>query len=296
MSRLLVTGASGFLGWNICRSAANRYQTTGIVNTHPCTLENVDVRMFDLADCAHVGKLVQEIKPDYVIHAAAQANPNYCQHHAQATQRINVEVPYALARACAAQGVRLVFTSTDLVFDGEHAPYTETDPAHPLSRYGRQKRAAEIKIGYACPSALICRLPLMFGDAPSHASSFLQPMLAAIEQGRQQTLFADEYRTIVSAISAAHGIVLLLEKGVSGIFHLGGRERFSRCGFGELLAQILHRRVSLNPAKRSDMKTPAPRPADVSLDSSKAFALGYAPALAKDSLVELACLRNVRSG
>lgn len=102
-------------------------------------------------------------------------------------------------------------------------------------------------------------------------------MLKAEKEGRKLQLFVDEFRTLIGPQNSVQGVFLALEK-VTGILHLGGNERISRYDFGKLLVEILgFNKIKLQPCKQKDMVMLAPRPPDVSLDSTKAKAIGYKP-------------------
>jgi dTDP-4-dehydrorhamnose reductase len=116
----------------------------------------------------------------------------------------------------------------------------------------------------------------MFGATP-HAPSFLQGFVAKLRQGETLQLFTDEYRTPASGESIAQGILLALGSDIP-CWHLGGQERLSRYEFGQYLVEILQLPVNLlQPCLRATVPMAAPRPADVSLDSSLAFSRGYNP-------------------
>lgn len=182
-----------------------------------------------------------------------------------------------LAGLCADAQIPCAFTSTDLVFDGLEAPYRETDPVSPISTYGEQKVLAEVGMLDRHPQVAVCRLPLMFGLAPPTASSFIQPFIQTLREGKELSLFNDEFRTPVSAATAARGLLLALRKA-EGTLHLGGRERVSRYQFGCRMAAALNLPLDkLKSCRQADIPMAAPRPADVSLDSSQAFQLGYHP-------------------
>ncbi len=288
MKRLLITGASGFLGWNLCRLARRDWTVHGIVHTHLIDIPGVRTHPVDLTSMHDLSACFRAVKPEAVIHAAAIANPNTCQLHPTETARVNVDASLNIASLCRDAGIPCLFTSTDLVFDGRHPPYREDDPPCPLNVYGVQKTLAEEGVRRAHPDATLCRMPLMFGDPGPAASSFVQPMIRTLREGGELRLFTDEFRTPVSGEDAALGLLLMLRKGVTGVVHLGGRERVSRYGFGLMLAEAMGIPPSrLVPCLQRDMPMPAPRSKDVSLDSSKAFALGFDPAPLALSLAEL---------
>ena len=173
MKQLLVTGASGFLGWNICTAAKELgFKVAGTVHTNALTVKGVDTYPVDVTDTASVEALFEKIRPDAVIHAAAIADPNACQKFPDKSRVINIDVPVHIAQLCSRFGCCCAFTSSDLVFDGTKAPYAENDTVAPVSLYGEHKAEAERRMLDVNPHTLICRMPLMFGDAPLHAKSF----------------------------------------------------------------------------------------------------------------------------
>lgn len=287
MRRLLVTGAGGFLGWNLCRELANTWDVVGTVRSQPVPLPSVHSVRLDLTDHALLRRTFREVRPDGVIHAAAISRPDRCQLEPSESARINVDVSVMLAELCAEAGIPLAFTSSDLVFDGRNAPYREEDPVSPVSIYGEQKAKAEEEILKRWPSAVVCRMALMFGDGGPGGASFLQPMVRAMRKGEPLKLFVDEVRTPLSGRDAAAGLALALESA-SGILHLGGPERISRFDFGRLVAEVLNLPGAvLVPTRQRDVSTPAPRPPDVSLDSSRARRLGFRPKPLRKALEDL---------
>jgi dTDP-4-dehydrorhamnose reductase len=277
MQKLLITGASGFLGWNLCQIATAEWEVHGTYDRHFTNFPNLHLHQIDLTQLDLIDAEIDRIAPDAIIHLAAASNPNFCQAHPVASARINIEVAQHLAKISAQAGIPFVFTSTDLVFDGTKPPYRETDPVTPINIYGEQKVTAEREILAAYPQATICRMPLMFGNVPPAATSFIQPWLKALADRQNLQLFVDEFRTPVSATTAARGLLLALARD-PGILHLGGNERISRYEFGKLLADVFELDSNLiSPISQRDLVMAAPRAADVSLDSTKAIELGYAP-------------------
>jgi dTDP-4-dehydrorhamnose reductase len=299
--RLLITGASGFLGWNLCRAAtAAGWSVIGVVNRHRIALPGgAESARMDLTDWDGMKELLDFARPSAVIHAAALADPNSCAKEPDASRKINLEASINLAGLCADAALPLAFVSTDLVFDGRGgAPYAESATPNPVCLYGEHKMLAENGMRERWPAITICRMPLMFGEPGPAARSFIQPMLAALREGREVRLFTDEFRTPVSGRDAAVGLLLALEenyklripdeqfdirksgiKNPSLLLHLGGRERLSRFEMGQLLARVAGLPESLLvKSRQADVTMPAVRPPDVSLDSRRAYALGYAPA------------------
>ncbi|BAU08291.1 NAD(P)-dependent oxidoreductase [Fischerella thermalis CCMEE 5330] len=287
MHKLLVTGASGFLGWHLCQLANLDWEVYGTYLTHAVEIPNTKLQKVNLTNFQELKQIFNEIQPAAVIHTAAQSQPNYCQNYPEESYATNVIVSQNIADLCADASIPCVFTSTDLVFDGLNPPYRETDPVCPVNRYGEQKVMAEVGMLERYPMTAVCRMPLMFGAATPTATSFIQPFIKTLQEGKELKLFLDEFRTPVSATTAAKGLLLALEK-VQGVIHLGGRERISRYDFGRLLVEIFQLPTTgLKACRQQDVKMAAPRPSDVSLDSSKAFALGYQPLSLRAELEKL---------
>ncbi|MEH2244028.1 SDR family oxidoreductase [Nostoc sp.] len=277
MKKLLITGISGFLGWHLYQLAKKEWEVYGTYFSHPLEIPGIKILKANLTDFQELQRIFSDVKPAAVIHTAAHSQPNFCQTHPEESHAINVTASCNLAGLCADNFIPCAFTSSDLVFDGLNAPYRETDSVCPVNLYGEQKAIAEAGMLERYPLTAVCRMPLMFGTATPTAKSFIQPFIQTLKAEKELSLFIDEFRTPVSGTTAAKGLLLALEK-VNGIIHLGGKERISRYDFGQLLVEVFQLPATgLKACRQQDVKMAAPRPADVSLDSSKAFALGYQP-------------------
>jgi dTDP-4-dehydrorhamnose reductase len=285
--RLLVTGASGFLGWHLCRQAIHRWQVHGTHYAHPFQLTGATAHGIDLTHREAVKHWLSQLRPDAVIHIAALSKPNQCEQEPELSYRVNVEVTRTLAEYCGRVQIPLVFTSTEQVFDGESAPYSETARPSPINVYGRHKVAAEQLIRQLHPGAVICRMPLMYGPASPTSQSFVQGFIQKLKDYQSLSLFVDEHRSPAYVEDAAEGLLMALEKG-SGVLHLGGPERISRYEFGLLLAEIFDLDASsISPSYRADVPMPAVRPADLTTHNSRAMALGYVPKTPREGLLAM---------
>ena len=274
--KLIITGASGFLGYHLARVAAKGWEIYGITNSRVLDFEDaVDINC-DIRNYIELGNIIDDIEPDAIIHAAAIADTNFCQQNEELSYQVNVEATKNLAGICCDYQISFAYTSTDLVFDGRQGMYKEEDEKNPLSIYGEQKAVAEDEVLRIYPEATVFRLPLMFGEPEASAANYLQKFIAQIKKGEKASLFHDEYRSVCGAISIAEGILKLINE--TGIIHLAGKEKLSRYDFGLKAAYAFGLDTSLlYSCSQKDVKMAATRPADVSLDISKAVSLGYAP-------------------
>lgn len=285
MRSLLITGASGFLGSHLCRYHWANWQVWGTYHTQAIAHPNVKMLPLDLTDAQSIHTCWEQVCPDAVIHTAALSAASQCQQKPELSYRINVAGTGQLAKYCAEAKIPFIFTSTDLVFDGTSPPYRESDRPNPINTYGQHKAMAEAAVLAQYPAATICRLPLLMGPAIGTAQCFLQATLAAIAADHSQTLFTDEIRTPASVTDVVQGLHLVLDRDVSGIWHLGGPQPLNRYELGRLIAES-HGvpTATLQPGLQASMPLATPRPKDVSLDSHQAYALGYAPQLPEIAL------------
>jgi dTDP-4-dehydrorhamnose reductase len=271
--RILVTGAAGGLGAYVVE--ALRLDGLPMVAWGRGASESGPGDGIEGIDLEGAGweLRLDAIGPDAVIHLAAMSAAEAVRLDPGRAERINVEATRRLADWCGRRGRRLVFTSTDLVFDGSRPGNREDDPADPILAYGRTKRAAEPFVT-AIPGGLVARVSLLYGFSRSGREAYFDQTVAALRRGEPQSLFEDEFRTPLDLGSAARILVALARSDASGIVHVGGRERMSRFDLVRRAATVLGLDVSLVRAnRRSDVTLPEPRPADVSLDTSRLAAL-----------------------
>jgi dTDP-4-dehydrorhamnose reductase len=268
--RILVTGASGQLGSYLLRELGGRAAAVAAWSGTPRgDLFGVPLRPVDLADADALAVAFREARPAVVVHAGALARVGDCHRDPARAERVNARGTAVLAELAAEAGARLVYVSTDLVFDGERGGYGEEDPPAPLSVYGRSKAAAERAV-LAVPGGSVVRVSLLFGPSLTGRSAFFGEQVAALRAGRPVTLFADEWRTPLSLGVAARALLDVALSDFTGLLHLGGPERLSRLGMGQRLAAVLGADPSAIVAVRREQAPAAePRPRDTSLNSSR---------------------------
>lgn len=280
MKKLLVTGISSFLGKQLAFFPQTEWKITGLFYQNEVSYPGVDCICCDINNAKSLNRIFHEIEPEAVMHLAALSNPNYCELHPEESFNTNVSATSRLATLCSEFKIPLVFTSTDLVFDGENAPYAETDFLQPLMVYGKHKAEAEDRIVKIYEQAIIARLPVIFGNG-----GFMKNWIDTLKGGGTIAAFTDEYRSMTSAQSAIEGLFLLLNRNAFGIWHLGGKERISRYNFALKMASAFYLPTDkIIASRRSEVTMAAARPADVSMDSRKAYQLGFNPPAVDEAL------------
>jgi dTDP-4-dehydrorhamnose reductase len=268
--RILITGARGQLGPYLLRELAGRdiavIAWSGSRRGEIC---GFPLQPVDLAQAEQINAAFQIARPTVVIHAGAITTVAECFRDPRRAEAINTQATGMLTDLAAQAGARLLFLSTDLVFNGEKGWYRESDLPSPLSVYGRTKLAAEQLVLHYAGGAVI-RLSLLFGPALLGQPNFFDNQVAALRERRSLTLFEDEWRTPLSLAAAARGLLALAESDFAGLLHMGGPERLSRVDMGQRLAAHLGLDASIIvAAPRHSTTSHETRPRDVSLDSSR---------------------------
>ncbi|MDZ7268339.1 MAG: SDR family oxidoreductase [candidate division KSB1 bacterium] len=279
MKRILITGASGFLGGHLCSQAVSQAQVYGLCHHHSALPPGVTPVRLDLADSGGIAPVLQAVNPDTIIHAAV-LQVDECETRPELARLINVEATRVIARWCGGQGRRLVYISSDLVFAGDTGWYVETDVPKPLSVYGATKREGELVTLAHCPQAAVARLPLLYGLPYARGYCFFAGMLERLRQGEEVTVFHDQYRTPGLVGNMAAAVLELAGTGFAGIIHLGGAQRGSRFEFARTLCRIAgFPETLLRPVSMFAVALPAARPRDVSLKNTIAPGLLRTPLL-----------------
>ena len=254
-----VTGAGGLIG-NYLVQTAPQFAPGWVVR-------GLTRDQLELTDFAAVARAFREDAPSLVIHCAALSKSPACQADPALARRLNVEVTTCLTQLAA--DIPLIFFSTDLIFDGRKGNYTEIDSPNPLSVYGETKVAAEAVV-LRNPRHAVVRTSLNGGTSPTGDRGFNEEMRRMFRAGQVLNLFTDEFRNPLPALVTARAVWELAAQGVTGIYHIAGREKLSRWEIGRLVAA---RCPELQPQLRAGSLTEyrgAPRAPDTTLDCTKA--------------------------
>lgn len=271
--KVLLTGSNGQVARAFLAAAPQSMQITAVSHSD-----------LDIGDAVAVDSLMESLRPDVVVNAAAYTAVDRAESEPDAARRANEVGPANLARAAARTGSRLVHISTDFVFDGmSSSPYKPQDPTNPLGVYGASKLAGEIAVLEALPAGAVILRTAWVYDA--HGKNFLRTMLRLMRERDTVSVVADQVGTPTAAFSIAQAICAILElPSLTGIHHwtdagvaswydfaVAIAEEWIGAGKATVVARVI-------PIGTADYPTPARRPKFSVLDkSATCAALGLTP-------------------
>jgi dTDP-4-dehydrorhamnose reductase len=256
-SRLLVTGAGGFLGRQLCvYGGASVFAVVGRARSRLTSMEPLGIESAvagDLSDAKFVHELIAQSNPSVVIHAAALANPAQCEQDPEQSLQANVRSAYNLAQVCAQlkSAPRLIFISSEQVFSGRvRKAYKVHDKCEPINVYGAHKALAEQQLQALYPSTTIVRLPLLYGSINPQCTKinqqnnsdpicfegmgFVGGVVRELLAGQEVRAFSDEFRPPAHVDDVAQALVKLARlddakyRTMPKILHLGGPHVLNR--------------------------------------------------------------------
>jgi dTDP-4-dehydrorhamnose reductase len=267
----LVIGASGLVGSNLLVQLKNLEDSTavGTYRQHPVA----GLEPFDILDRTAVYHFFQHIQPTVVFLSAALSNVDFCELHPDLSYEANVSGVKHIVEAANSCRAKLVFFSTDYIFDGRAGPYLEEDAACPISQYGWHKALAEHHIALHAADYLIIRTTGVYGWE-SQGKNFIYRLLNTLPRGQTVRVPTDQIANPTYAPNLAAATLELVQAGAHGVFNLVGGGRVSRYEFALEVARIFDLDPTLIlPVLTAALNQPAARPLAAGLSVSKAQAV-----------------------
>jgi len=242
----------------------------------------VDVDECDITDPGQVERTIRSISPHVVLHAAAYADVDGCETKRDLAMAVNADGAANVAAACRAAGARLVYYSTDYVFDGDSdRPYSEEDPPDPKTVYGQSKLAGETAVRAALDDHIILRIAWLYGR---HGKNFVKTM---IDLGRKQRQAADsgevssplrvvddQFGNPCWTMDVARQTQAVLDGDITGLFHATSTGETTWFGLAGAVFADLGWDVTVDPCSTAEYPLPAPRPRRSSLENRRLNKLG----------------------
>lgn len=261
MKRVLLTGGNGFIG--------TRFREA---HHHNFEILSTDVKELNILEKDKIVDALNLFKPDYVIHAAAIALTDFCNENPEKCREINVTGAVNIAEACKETGAKMIFLSTEQVFNGnpEPGPYKETDTPVPDTMYGRNKLEAEGLIRKTIADHLILRFTWMFGVPERHrpvVNNVFWDTVKAVMRGEKIKAPANEYRglTYVGELMDQFDKIMDLP---SGTYHIGAANPKSRYDIVCLIMKEMGLEHRIKELIIKDVEKYSDSPRDARLDTS----------------------------
>jgi dTDP-4-dehydrorhamnose reductase len=240
VKKILITGSNGFLGSNLVHYFSQQIGYQVFTTSQRASVDPglSNFHEGSLLDKIFVNRLFSAIKPDLVINTVSLVNVDQCQEQPALAHKITVQTAENIAQVANRYGSRLIYISTDHLFDGKKSLYTEEDFPNPVNMYGITKLLAEKKNQQFDPGSIIVRTNFFGWSPKGHAPTFGEWLYNNLKEQIPMNLFTDYFFTPIEVTYLAEAIQTVAESNFSGIINIAGSERCSKYEFGIELAKI----------------------------------------------------------
>lgn len=272
MKDVLIIGSDGKLGSGLFDKIKDRALGTSrrrIKNNSQTALLHLD-----LLSHASVQNLINVSNLKVAILVAAISDPDECFIDQKLSKAINVDAPIEILKILKKKSIKPIFISTEMVFDGKKGFYSELDKPNPILIYGKQKLEVEEYIQKNFTDYIIIRLSKIYSEL-NNDNSILNKFYSDITSNRVTRYAIDQHFTPTLQHDFELAVSILIDKNLSGIFHLSSGSRINRWNFFELFAQRLGSFGKVQPCLLSDIRFLEMRPLDLSLNGNKLLSATY---------------------
>lgn len=246
--RILVTGASGQLGYDVERELERR----GIEHL------GTSSRELDITDRAAVEHLMQSYRPDAVVHCAAYTKVDLAEDEPERCWAVNADGTRNLAAVCREIGAKMLYISTDYVFPGTGEQFRRTDdPVSPVNTYGRSKLAGELAVQSLLEKYFIVRISWVFGK---NGNNFVKTMLRLAETKAELSVVCDQIGSPTYTADLAPLLCDMVQTERYGVYHATNEGTCAWSEFAEAIFELAGRQVVVHPIPTSAYPTRAARP------------------------------------
>lgn len=283
MQTVLITGANGFIGHyladQLLQKGCKVIATNRGANRLPFGHTNFIYETLDFTQAEAVAKIMEQYMPQIVVHAGALSKPDECEQNKEGAFLVNVTGTQHLLQAAQKCKSFFVYLSTDFVFEGTNLQYEEKDALDPVNYYGETKKEAEAEVQAYPFGWSIVRTILVYGHPRGGRHNLLTMVAKGLQEGRTLKIVDDQIRTPTYVEDLVNGIVTIIEKGASGIFHLSGRDVVTPYQMALEVAEYLGlEKKGIQKVTADSFNEPARRPRTTGFNLSKAEKeLGYQP-------------------
>ncbi len=266
--KILVLGGSGLIGNFFIRNSINHEIITTFNKTKINTSNIISKKINLPEDWTKLQNLILEKKPDIVLNSMAFSNSDFCETNKEKVYALHVKVSEKITALCSKINSKIVFLSTDYVFDGKKGNYTENDETNPINYYGHSKDLAE-KITLKNENNLVLRTAMVYGL--SSKVRFLRYVIENLRKNQEINTYNDIFNSATLLDDLTNGISKAIEFDANGIYHMVGSSCVSRFDFAKTVAKVFNFNENLvKPVSIVSSKLKAQRPVKPCLNNSKA--------------------------
>lgn len=263
--RVLIIGASGFIGYHILEEFSKHHQVAGTFYSHPAN----NFIHLDVKDKVEISEVLTSFSPDVIIYTAANPNVEYCETHPEETREVNVKGTANIIEIINKIGTKFIFFSSDYIFDGKEGPYLEEDSPNPINVYGKQKLASEELIRERLKDYLIIRTTVVFGWEKNW-KNFIMQMIHALKNGKNMEVPEDQVGTPTYVKNLCMATRELIEKDKTGVYNIAGKDLINRYDFARIAAGVFSLNENLLiPVSSAKFREKVPIPINVGLKTEK---------------------------
>ncbi len=237
--RVLIIGASGFIGRYVFSRLVNAagHRVFATYRARPPVDDGASWHRLEITDGAQLDALFGVVQPQVVVHLAAMADVGTAERNPQVATDVNATATETIARFCQRHWARLVFVSTEYVFDGRNGPYRENDPPSPNTQYGRTKFEAEQAVAALSSSWSILRTSIVYGWPAPGRRNFVPWLVERLRNGEAYHAPTNVDRSPVYVEHLVDGIERLVETKDTGVHHVAGRDWVTMYDFAIAVAE-----------------------------------------------------------
>jgi len=261
--KILVIGAGGFTGSYLFRLLSEKYEVIG-TSTHNKSFEKLELSQFN-----ETYKKLKKISPDVIYLPAGITNMDYIENNPMNTRKINVLGAANIVNYCKESNCRMVFFSSDAIFDGKSGPYSENFNPNPISEYGRQKLEAENFVK-KLKNSLIIRTSSLYGW-DNRNLNFISRLIGSLKSNMEFKAPTNQFYTPTYVVDLAYAALKLLEKDLAGTYNIAGPDFMSRHQIALNFCKVFgFKKELVAPVKSPQLGQTAKRPQYAGLINKKA--------------------------
>jgi len=257
--KILIIGASGLVGSHCTNVLKNEHHD--VVGTH-LNFPTPETIYYDPLSASERNLQLDNVKPEIIIHCGALTNVDYCENNEQESEIATVLSTKVLVDYCNKNNAKLIYLSTDYVFDGEHGPYSETSLTNPINVYGKHKLEAELLVK-SLDKYIIARITNVYGEE-ERSKNFIARLVIWLQQNEAKKLDLpiDQFATPVYAGDIARMLSRLICDNKTGVYNLSSTDYYDRYHLALKVKSFFRDNTSviLNPVQTVHLKQAAKRP------------------------------------